>query len=670
MKQTKSTKTGLPGYLFVVLLSSLVALTGCTERDLYDPNYGKPELPDAGTLPGFSTRSVIDLSVDYEAPSVKTLLQVYTEYPYDTRPDGSVTAKPNLMPVFAAYTDDNGAFSGPIELPASVKVVYLCTPTLGLPRCVDVDVVGGKITYRRTAAVTEASETRAQVSKPDGKTVPYTVDTSKALYSLCMWNENYGKPEGKGYVAGDKTLIAFINKVQKTLWNGKLSKPENLNNSDKLVDEKYANITIAKEMVKDGKTVPVIDAGIRLAFLNESGWNQNALGYYYYPADQRPTDVSKLKKYLIFPNASTGGSVPYDGDKHRESNAPLVAGSWVTLKYIDAAGKVSDRFPAGYTIGWFIISDGYQTNKNGKDGYLDTNKPFIYSNASFNTGGQKSCIALTDQPTSRVVVGFEDGGDKSYEDLLFFVESDPRGAIADPEKPSIGDGGEVVLPDQDYARLGTLAFEDNWPAKGDYDMNDVVVEYKQVVTFDSKNKVKKIVDTFKPVQDADAALFNNAFAYQVDAAQTGSWSTLPQGAEYEAATRSFILFTNAQAVRNQEFVVTRTFVATSQFDLIALKPYNPFVIVKYAPGNRKRVEVHLPKHNPTAYADPALIGTQADNYYIYNNGRYPFAFDLPVTGFKPITERAKIGTPGEYPTFNDWVAAGCGTAFADWYLHK
>ena len=664
MKPIKLLKKSLVPTLFGICLLMGATVTSCSKTDLYDPTYGKEPLPDPGMVPDFSTRTTVNLMVDYVAPSVKTPFEVYTEYPYLVQPDGSVVKK-EIEPVFAAYTDDNGLFSGQMLLPTVVSTVFLCTPSLGLPRCVDVAVVNGTASYKRIDSVASKS-TRAQVITPGGSGVPYTVDPSKLLYSLCSWG-SHGRPLDNGYLTTDPTLVAFANSLQRSLWNGSLIKPGGLNNSNKVVSEQYTNISIATQMVVDGQVLTVKDAGIRLAFLNEGAWYQNTLGYYYYPTDKRPADASKVKKYILLPNASTPGSVPFDGYTFSQSSAPVRACSWVSLKYIDDNGQVFDRFPPGYTIGWFVISDGFQY-RNGTE-FLDTGRQFIYSNQSWNGNGKSSCITLTDNTTGRVVVGFEDGGDLSYEDLLFEVEADPSAAIYDPNKPSIS-GGTIVLPEQEYSISGTLAFEDNWPESGDYDLNDVVMEYKRVVTFDNQNQVKKLTDHFKPVQKPDGALFTNAFVYQVDATQLGSFAPLPEGVEYEAATNSFIVFANAKTAIGKEVVITRTFSGATMFNKSALKPYNPYIIVRYAPANKKRVEVHLPKFKATSYADQTLIGTLNDVYYADKSGRFPFAIDLPLTGFKLVTEHVRIGSSSEYPLYGKWVDGGCGTASADWYLHK
>ena len=86
-----------------------------------------------------------------------------------------------------------------------------------------------------------------------------------------------------------------------------------------------------------------------------------------------------------------------------------------------------------------------------------------------------------------------------------------------------------------------------------------------------------------------------------------------------------------------------------------LKEYNPYIIVKYIPGQPKRTEVHLPKHEATSMVDPELIGSKKDMYYVDREGKYPFAIDIPKLGFTVVTETHRIDS--EYPDFVKWAAS-------------
>lgn len=341
----------------------------------------------------------------------------------------------------------------------------------------------------------------------------------------------------------------------------------------------------------------------------------------------------------------------------------LQSGYEVTLKFFGENGDqpASDKFPVGYTIGWFMIPEGFNPNT----AEMQNAGKMITSNDT-----RQRFISVYDEKLRGVVVGAEDGGDKSYEDLLFCVFTDDMDAIIDPKNPGRPyikeDGNDITIPDVTERTAGTLAFEDIWPSGGDYDMNDVVVEYERAVTFDSKNRVKKIADTFTPVHDG--ASYANAFAYQTDPAQTGTVTVLGEGTVVENETHSVVVFPNArQAVATGKAVtVERTFDEAGSFLKTDLKPVNPYIIVKYAAGERNRVEVHLPKHQGTAWADNTLNYTADDAYYIDKGGKYPFAIELPLKGFHAVTERNRIDAETEYPDFKAWVESK-GTVNKDWY---
>ena len=77
-----------------------------------------------------------------------------------------------------------------------------------------------------------------------------------------------------------------------------------------------------------------------------------------------------------------------------------------------------------------------------------------------------------------VAIGFEDNTDYDYCDATFYVKIAEANAI-DPEGPELP---PVDPPSNlEYTVYGTLTYEDQWPSEGDYDMNDVVVEYQSTI---------------------------------------------------------------------------------------------------------------------------------------------------------------------------------------------
>ena len=139
----------------------------------------------------------------------------------------------------------------------------------------------------------------------------------------------------------------------------------------------------------------------------------------------------------------------------------------------------------------------------------------VYSNKEANTNQNYGCISVYDELSKKVVLGFEDQtfsdkGDESYEDILFYVDVDPMSAVEDPDRPILPPGGGEVLKTE--TKSSTLAYEDIWPSGGDYDMNDVVVELDNAITFNQDNKIKKIETTVKAVHSATCSSSGNQFA--------------------------------------------------------------------------------------------------------------------------------------------------------------
>ena len=651
---------------------AMLALTGCMDKDVYDPGKDPTVLKPESEYFDFTTTTNVAFEVNYGEIGSNALIEIFTEYPISYNETGSFVIQGE--PVYKIFADTKGRFVGDVELPTAAKVVYVFSPTWGVPMCVEASVENGKVTVNETDAASRAvAATRA---KSNLKLV--TVNNAQKVYSLVEISDSYGKPgDINGLIEYNKVISSkFINNVQKALWKGKSSKPDKLNNSNYVRDTEHVNTTIAKAYQNEqGQIVTVADAELFFTFLTESCWYQNVVGYYYYKTGECPAAPDQVKKIVIFPNASIKGNVPYlnwydkvpgGATNYGSRNAPLETNRKVQLLFQDDQGNLSTKFPAGYTIGYFIIADGFKCGSKGHDGFIDTDKSFVYSNEEWNKNyqGQKARFISLSAEGGTVVYGVEDGGDSSYEDLLFCIDANPNEAIQDPDRPVIDpDEQEVSETENNYM---SFAYEDIWPSGGDYDMNDVIIEYHRSITFNKDNYVSEVKETYEPVQKVGAATNRNAFAVQYATDQRGEM-VLPSGAVDETQTNSIILFPNAMDVRNQKFVITRTF-AAGAMKKDALKVgnsiLNPYIIVNYeGAGKDNRTEVHLPKSKATNLANSDQIGKEADAYYVNKDGKHPFAISIPGT-FTSVTETVTIDK--EYPDFEKWVESD-GKEYTDWY---
>lgn len=651
-----------PGMLSGICTVFLACLTfGCAqEKDFYEPDNNL--LPNENEYFGFETRKDLNLNVNYDTP-INALVEVYTEEQIETV-NGNPGIKAGEEALFKIYTDATGKFSGKMDLPASVKSVYVYTAAWGLPRFVKLKVDNGSVDLDLTKTATSKS-TKAAVTRSHnfGASIPYPVYTNKNLYSLTPWGgygaldyyvDNTGEHFITGYLTptstvGNETVGEFADRLMGVLVGDKHG--SEVDNSGYVTNNGGANLTMAK------------DGSVSVAFVNRDASYDNVFGYYYYKEGETP-DPATLRKYIVFPNVITATQV---GDFVAQFVRVLKLGDKVQLKYFGENGTdgPSDTFPAGTVIGWFIYADGYKTP--GK--YFGPDADEIKMDAPLITSNDNNrYITVKDNKSDKYIIGVEDGGNKSYCDLLFYAEATPGDAIKPDGHPNIDPNTPVEKPDAVETKTGTLAFEDIWPTGGDYDMNDLIVEYRHEVSFDKDNRVKKVVHQFTPVYK-NAGLVNT-FAFQIDPSEPLGWVVdgLSDGITVEKETNSFLVCQGLDANIDKTFTITRDFM---QGDIPPIrkdemKKYNPYLISGYK-GETPRIEVHLPKHKPTDKIDAALVGTGDDAYYIDKDGLYPFAIDLPITGFSQTVERTAIGEV--YPDFVIWVESK-GEKATDWYNNR
>ncbi|HEX37756.1 MAG TPA: LruC domain-containing protein [Candidatus Cloacimonetes bacterium] len=237
---------------------------------------------------------------------------------------------------------------------------------------------------------------------------------------------------------------------------------------------------------------------------------------------------------------------------------------------------------------------------------------------------------------------------------------------------------------------GTIAYEDNWPSKGDYDFNDLIIDYNMNQILNADNELVEIegelslraigagyhngfyiefpftsdkVDSLGNGGDAFInfetettkailSVFTDAFdLMQPPSGASGTWvNTVPGETYVEPVELSFI-------------IVLSEPLSTADFDY--LPPYNPFLTVN---GNRGR-EVHFADYPPTSSADPTLFHTQDDdsdpeeNRYYKTSNNLPWAVLIPEQWNYPI-EHSQL--TWAYLVFRNWAESG-GAQYQDWY---
>jgi LruC domain-containing protein len=272
------------------------------------------------------------------------------------------------------------------------------------------------------------------------------------------------------------------------------------------------------------------------------------------------------------------------------------------------------------------------------------------------------------------------------------------------------DGDGVLNIDDDYpddplrafdnfypaSGFGSLAFEDLWPSQGDYDFNDLILDYQFKTVTSSANLVAEIYATINI--KAIGAGYKNGFGFQLNQnfpsaniqvsgyELTESYANIgSNGTETGQAQTTIIVFDNASKllvsqggfgvnvnpdnpwIAPYELTVLMDFSdATYTAAQIDIQNWNPFLI---ANGERGK-EIHLADHQPTSLAESSYFGTFEDNtipaediyYKTLNN--LPWAIEFPVAFDYPI-EKHEISTA--HLKFLGW-AESAGVNFNDWYL--
>lgn len=242
---------------------------------------------------------------------------------------------------------------------------------------------------------------------------------------------------------------------------------------------------------------------------------------------------------------------------------------------------------------------------------------------------------------------------------------------------------------------GSLAFEDLWPNQGDYDFNDLVVNYRFNTITNAQNKVVECDGVF--TLRAVGASFPSGFGFQLtgsnipSSAISATGYTLydnyisldPNGLESGQNKPTVIVtdddfksFGTTSGMINtlpglpyvQPVVVNLTMTFSPNLYSIAdlnIAGFNPFIILN---GDRGK-EVHLPDQAPTALANAAYFGTGNDSS-IPGQGRYyktsnnlPWAIGI-YENFDYAVESADILTA--YLRMAEWATSG-GSSYPDWY---
>lgn len=687
---------------YVIGIAALAVIYSCKkDRPATNGNTADKIAPN-----GFEYKTSKDVSLNLklltnaDQPIAGAVVSVYTST--SKNPDPSTA-------VFKGVTDQNGELKASLNIASSLSQLVIDPSYVGLMRYATAKInnnsitatIGGKAGYSgdivAAAINTNTGSSSGGVGVLGANSTdyvypsPYT-STESAVVNNNDYPLNLGRPtylETNPDVI-DASLLSYVNASLPESQAVSSKHPEYLSSSA----TSNINVTATSD--------------VWITFVSEGAGYQNTLAYYTYNTNNPPTSVTGGTTAggidnvtIVFPNASAIGS-----------GGGLRSGDKVKL----------GTFSAGTTIAFVLLQNAW----NGSG--VATGATKFYSDSQFNPESsstlKKHSVVLYDNVHQLYLYGFEDinreltgtdASDNDFNDIVFYVSSNPVSAIStagvatiDKAGDSDGDGVLDVYdaypndPTRAYvfyypsqSSYAQLAFEDNWPKKGDYDMNDLVVNYRLTFVLNAQAQAVTMQGDFTVA--AAGAAYKNGFGFQLPFSASSVKSVTGQrtisnyiqfasnGVEAGQTKAVIIPFDNHEAlVHNPDYAffintlnakdkvtsstasVLVTFTSPVSLSGLSVSSFNPFLISNL----RRGYEVHLPGYAPTDKANMALFGTDNDaslvsgRSYYTSTENYPWAIGFTDTSFNYPLETVSI--LDAYPHFADWAGSN-GANFQDWY---
>lgn len=624
------------GY-FSIGIFSLIFASCVEEKNLYDQNGEASADEQLGLSTDFllkSPKSISITAVDGNGEAQKGVkFGVFTSQPYTG--DGVI----DIDPSFVGYTDASGKLNAEVVIANNVSEIYVAPLTAGYGQMKAVKVQDFTslnfegVSFPQSATV---------VSRANADGIPQFFGPISGLYQLYIPYRNKDVDKNGIPVQGGCSLVskeqlspALINKIDSWYPEKQNVQVENLSgNSDlRIVDDGGARVWVTY----------VGDGGFYVA--NQTVYN--SLMYYNYEDGQlnAHADVENLHMTMLLPNTN-------------QLQCP--SGLKVQLLYWNGS-EYSEVFPKGTRIGFAVARSGYKkdgTDITEKSAYSLKNKDYpavngdvsgmYYSTPVLNTWGESQAVTRELDGYNCCVTGFDirPFGDRlsdyDFNDVMVKVTASPEKAIEPGEDIPVDE--EVTVAESIH---GTLAFEDQWPNPGDYDLNDFVVNYTYSVYKNADNKIERIQMKLKPIAKGAADYTKIGFGVELPLATSDVDVTEMKGATmedghskativvWEDVSQQFnetIGFINTEKgsapVSSEEVVVTIPLkVPVSN---VSMMRFNPFIFV-----NKRSHEVHLTDFAPTSKMDMSLLGSGKDcsdisaGIYYRMKDMFCWALDFP-----------------------------------------
>ncbi len=241
--------------------------------------------------------------------------------------------------------------------------------------------------------------------------------------------------------------------------------------------------------------------------------------------------------------------------------------------------------------------------------------------------------------------------DFDFNDFIFAITSTPE----------LGTSIKNIIPENVEETIeGTLLFEDLFPVEGDYDMNDLIVEYKLTKNYDPTTKILSAVD-YEFLPKSSTADYRNGL-YLV-------WDLKGDASKQLGPYKVFEDHTNLINVKQSGSIDFSG--KNMDKDDINWKNFNPYIVPQ-----ETGYEIHCYNYPPSkAHKNSELykgLDSWQQRYAVRDQkvGIRPYQFAINITGFlnfEPVTEGVRIDK--EYPDYVKWYRSE-GDEGMDWYKHK
>lgn len=650
-----------------ILFGMLILFFACVDH--HDVYKGEDE---SGKLTfnefDFVTTQEVNLQVNYQnMGGIQTAVyfEVYDEMPV-TETEYNYVKKEGVEPLFGYLTEKDGTFSKTLTLPSYAKTLYIYTPAFYARSLIEVKVENGM-----AVASDVVPEAKSAGTKAGGNYTSKVIDEEGWKTWLGTFNRGTGEVNYK--YKGEELRYTYVDELYSlhaSVVNVNASCPDRLR-----ISEDFC----------------VNEAGeVAVTFLGgNTCWN-SSLGYYYYPEGQKPASLEEANVIMIFPNTQDG--CWSNNWWAAQAKKGVDRGTVVQLKYYPEIANNSKTgettvFPAHYRIGFVLATNAWTNRIPGYTAWnayrattsegLSVSKKgdqvfHIDKNGQPGDTRRSAVYRYTNKGTDAIIFSFEDSEyDDNFSDVVFTVKTNPKDMISDI--PVIEDNKQTVK-----SKVGIYTFEDMWPARGDYDMNDVMVsvDYEKVMDASLANK-GIYSETFTFITYENVAINKNGLGVTLENAGDADISLTIDGVETDWVKREgnvILLTDNVKNYMGKEYKLTLTYASAVKKEQARVKTF----IWKAGEGEGNW-EVHISKESPTIFADLSerYFGQRddrsvlADGIFYVREGNYPFAIFLSGCTKDNISkllmpENEERPIDAVYPDYAGWVTSA-GKTNAGWY---